>query len=368
VDKLFETVLKNVPSDLIPAILALVIAFFGVYYFKGLRNYTDAINDKAFLTIGVLICAAFILHVIYKPSRTETAQDARPLLLVPNFEEDERGRFKSLFIQQIQAVVGKRNTDASIIPIDAYIVDRESARLTGKNRNATAVLYSPKVIRLEDKKTVLCFSLLILDPNANKTYPPLPAELEKDTLEEISTTLLGSLALGPAQNDPLVARIEALERKVSELATTIFKTTALVQTAPSNRTYGTKRAIIVGVNYESTKKIPPLAFADADARQMDKTLKLFGFETTLILNEAATRSDIRQAIDRALRASEPDDLLMIYYAGSSMRSVDLEAAPAGATSPKTLILNTFDLKFDKPFENWTLGSKLINFSALTIRS
>jgi uncharacterized caspase-like protein len=168
--------------------------------------------------------------------------------------------------------------------------------------------------------------------------------------------LLGSLALGPAQNDPLVARIEALERKVSELATTIFKTTALVQTAPSNRTYGTKRAIIVGVNYESTKKIPPLAFADADARQMDKTLKLFGFETTLILNEAATRSDIRQAIDRALRASEPDDLLMIYYAGSSMRSVDLEAAPAGATSPKTLILNTFDLKFDKPFENWTLDS------------
>jgi hypothetical protein len=182
VDKLFETVLKNVPSDLIPAILALVIAFFGVYYFKGLRNYTDAINDKAFLTIGVLICAAFILHVIYKPSRTETAQDARPLLLVPNFEEDERGRFKSLFIQQIQAVVGKRNTDASIIPIDAYIVDRESARLTGKNRNATAVLYSPKVIRLEDKKTVLCFSLLILDPNANKTFPHYLQNLRRTLL------------------------------------------------------------------------------------------------------------------------------------------------------------------------------------------
>lgn len=59
-DKLLEQVLKYVPADIVPMILAIVVAFFGTYYFKGLRSYTDAMHDRAFLSLAIVVVGAFL--------------------------------------------------------------------------------------------------------------------------------------------------------------------------------------------------------------------------------------------------------------------------------------------------------------------
>src|SRR5262245_19646161 len=105
-DKLCDAILKNVPAEIIPALLACAVAFFGVHYAKGLRSYTDTLSDKTFITLFVAICALFIVYYIHKSDRTEVAEGARPLLLVPDFEGDELRAYKSHFIQQLQAFVG----------------------------------------------------------------------------------------------------------------------------------------------------------------------------------------------------------------------------------------------------------------------
>jgi hypothetical protein len=359
-DKLFDTILKNVPAEIVPALLACVVAFFGVHYAKGLRSYTDTLSDKTFITFFVAICALFIVYYIHKSDRTELAEGARPLLLVPDFEGDEQRAYKSHFIQQLQAFVGKLNKDATIVPLKAHIRDRQSARLTGKSYSATAVLYEPKVLRLEDKKTVICFNLLVLDPAINKPYPPLPAEIEKATLEDISGTLLGSLASGQAQKDPIVARIDAIERKVNELTAAIFKTTALVQPAPTDRKYHAKRAILVGVDYQKEREIPPLQYAVSDAQKMEKALNLLGFESTVIPTESATRARILTEIDKAVASSKPDDMLLVYYAGFSMSSTSLQGE-----LPKMLVLNTYDFKLSKPIESLTLDGVIERLRSAT---
>jgi hypothetical protein len=359
-DKLLETLLKYLPAELIPGSIALVVAFFGVYFFKGFRNYSDAINDKTFLTLAVVISATFIIYQIQKPATPTIAADVRPLLLVPDFEDDERRQFKSVFIQQLQAFIGKLNKDASIIPVAAHITDKAAAKLTGKSYNAIAALYQPKVIRLDDKKTVLCFSLLILDIDANKAYPPVPAEIEKNILEDITALLLGPLSAKQEQNDPVSARIDALERKVDQLTAAVFKTTALVQASPAERKYGAKRALLIGVNFDQGRKIPPLQYAASDAQAMDVVLKELGFVTTVLVNETATKTQVRSEIDKLISSSEADDLLLIYYAGNSMRSTDLRS-----DQPKALILNTFDLKLDNPLENLTLNAVVEKLNSVT---
>jgi hypothetical protein len=195
VDKIFDQVLKNVPPEFIPALLTICVAFFGVYYVKGLRNFTDAVADPTFLTLAVLVIAGFAVFYIQKPARIEVAQtDARPLLLVPRFEDDERRQYEFLFTKQLQAFVSGLNKQASIVSVDGYIRDRRTAQLMGKDYNAAAVLYEPRVIRVEEKKEpVLCFNLLILDPDRTVTYAAVKAVVERPTLESLSGTLLESL-------------------------------------------------------------------------------------------------------------------------------------------------------------------------------
>jgi len=357
-DKLFDAILKNVPAEFVPALIALVAAFFGVYYFRGFRNYSDAISDKLFLTLGIIICAGFLISYLNKSERLTLAKDVKPLLMVPDFEDDERRQFKSVFIQQLQAFVGRLNKDAVIVPISAYIRDRESARLTGSSYGATAVLYQPKVIRLEDKKTVLCFSLLILDPVATKAYPPVPAELEKATLEDISTTLLGSVGLADMHGNPLAARVETLERKVNDLAAAFSKLGPSPADHIPYRPYRSRKAILVGVNYSREGKLPPLRYAASDAQEMAKVLELFGFETTVLLNEEASVPRIREQIAQLTKSAEADDLLLFYYAGNSMRSIDLR----GDDTPD-LILNTFDFQLDKPTPTLSLAQLVNDFQS-----
>jgi hypothetical protein len=352
VDKIFDQVLKNVPPEFIPALLAICVAFFGVYYVKGLRNFTDAVADPAFLTLAVLVVAGFAIFYIQKPARIEGAQtDARPLLLIPRFEDDERRQYEFLFSKQLQAFVSGLNKQASIVSVDGYIRDRRTAQLMGKDYNAAAVLYEPRVIRVEEKKEpVLCFNLLILDPDRTVTYAAVKAVVERPTLESLSGTLLESLPeAAKSRDDPLLARIDALERKLNDLSTALHQTNALVQGGGRDVIYGIKRAVIIGINFGLEERIPRLRYADSDARRVAEVLQGLGFETTLLLNDHATHATVQDAVANAVQSSKEDDFLVVYYAGNSFRSTELSSEARQA-----LVLNTFDLRLDQVSDNLTL--------------
>lgn len=85
-----------------------------------------------------------------------------------------------------------------------------------------------------------------------------------------------------------------------------------------------KLAIVIGINQYTDNRIPPLdnAVPDADAvaRQLEETM---GYETRVLRN--ATRGEIVAALQNVSRELDPNDSLVVYYAGHGY----LRAMPKG---------------------------------------
>jgi hypothetical protein len=237
-----------------------------------------------------------------------------------------------------------------VVPIDAYVRDRATAALTAKAYHAVAVVYQPKVIRVKDK-TLLCISLFLRETEGMKTYPPLPAEIEKSTLAEISGTLLA--ILGPTDvhpNDSIASRVAELERQVAALNSAVFRSTSQRQVVP-DRGYASMRAIVIGLNHYATNQLPRLSGAVADAHNMVNVLVASGFRTTLLTDENATQAAIEKAIDEAVLESQKDSLTVIYYGGMSFRSSDTDPK----STPDALVLSPYDVQLEHPLQNITLS-------------
>src|SRR3974390_630803 len=173
-DKLLEQVLKYVPAEIVPMILAVVLAFFGTYYSKGFRSYTDAMHDRVFLSLAIIIAGAFLLLQLQKSDRPAIQPNSRPLLLVPRFENDSGRELESLFVTQLRAEVEKYLKAASIEQFNSYILDPEAARLNTRDYRPVAVLVEPKIIREGVPKPVLCFRLFFFDSGRTETPSPIP--------------------------------------------------------------------------------------------------------------------------------------------------------------------------------------------------
>ncbi|MDH6260750.1 caspase family protein [Bradyrhizobium sp. BR13661] len=339
-DKLLEQVLKYVPADIVPMILAIVVAFFGTYYFKGLRSYTDAMHDRAFLSLAIVVVGAFLLLQIQNSDKPEIQPNSHPLLLVPRFENDTGRELESLFVTQLRAEVERYGKDASIEQINGYLRDPETARLSAQDYKAVAVLVEPKIIREGVPKPVLCLRLFFL--NSGRTATLAAIQTDGMSLGEISKALLAAAPqTAPMPGDPVIARLEALERRVAELSNAVLKATATNSSTVAERAKATKRAIVIGVDFTQDGKLPRLRFAASDARAMADSLKYYGFEVSMLLNEEATRPRIEQAIRDAIEKSNSKDELVLYYSGASARSSD-----AGTSPTASLLLPTYDFKWD----------------------
>jgi uncharacterized caspase-like protein len=344
-DKLLEQILKYVPPDIVPAILALVVAFFGTYYFRGLRSYTDALNDRVFLTLAVLIAGAFLVLQIQKSDTPRLVSNVRPLLLVPRFENDVGRELEALFVTQLRAAIERSVKNASIEQINTFVRDIETARLTAADVKPFAVLVQPKIIREGGNKPLFCFSLFFLETGTVTTFSAVPTELEKLNLSDLSNALVtASPQVAPPPGDPIYSRLDALERRVTELSNAIVNMSATVHSA---RNYSAKRAVVIGVNRDEAGLLPQLAFAVSDAQAMASALQALGFETTLIVNADATRIHILEAIDRIIKKSNKDDLILVFYAGASTKAPDHKV--------EKLILPTYDTQLKNPLDNLTLN-------------
>jgi hypothetical protein len=70
-----------------------------------MRNYTDTLNDRWFLSIAVFIVAGFLVFLVQRTSPPEVEKGSTIALLIPRFEDDEGRQFERLFTQQIQAAM-----------------------------------------------------------------------------------------------------------------------------------------------------------------------------------------------------------------------------------------------------------------------
>ena len=179
--------------------MLIAAVFFGVYYAKGFRNYTDTINDRWFLTATVLIVAGFVVLWLQKTPTPEISKGSDVALIVPRFENDEGRNIERLFAQEVQAAVHTVQTRAAVIRFDGYIRDQKTAELTAGDYKAAAVIFQPQVIRLKED-ILICFSIFTMKPATTKPYSPSSAKIDKKVLDDIANTVLTFYTLPDLQS------------------------------------------------------------------------------------------------------------------------------------------------------------------------
>jgi hypothetical protein len=353
--EVWDSILKAVPPDIIPIALLLAAAFFGIYYYKGLRSYTDALNDRWFLSTAVMIISLSAVYWIQQPRSTPVETGKIIALLVPRFEDDEGRQIENLFTQQVQAAVHALQPKAVVVQTDSYVRDRETAALTVKAGTARAIVIQPRVIRVKDKM-LICFSLLLRDQETTRPFPPVAIELERATLSELSNTIVTGLDPGPIQpgQDLLLTRLSAMEQRLDSMNSVLLRLTSANQSREV-QAYQTKRAIVIGINEYKDNQLPRLAGAVNDARSIASYLRTAGFEVTLLVEAEATAIKVKQEIERAVATTANGDMLLFYYSGVSFRSTDAIRAASSASPSKDLFLPPADFSFDAIHESITLS-------------
>jgi ankyrin repeat protein len=121
------------------------------------------------------------------------------------------------------------------------------------------------------------------------------------------------------ENDILVEAMDIRKNYTSQRASIIreaekSRTASRATGRPVIREGGRNHALIIGVN--RYKNFDRLQTAVNDATGISNILKKdYGFETTLILDERATRQNIMKEINRFKMNLNPEDRFLIYYAG-----------------------------------------------------
>lgn len=87
--------------------------------------------------------------------------------------------------------------------------------------------------------------------------------------------------------------------------------------------YGDSHALIIGIDSYSSPNIVDLSEAENDANRLGETLSEppYNFEVELLIGREATKRNIQDAIF-GLRETEPDDRVIIYFAGHGYTQED----------------------------------------------
>ena len=151
----------------------------------------------------------------------------------------------------------------------SFLNDEATARQTARRYGAVAVLYSATVVETKDGRAA-CFTLLQTEPVLFKTYSSVPLSLPEVQLEEIVTTLRGPNLVAPEKPaEASDARPSRCPRRPNP------RTPGRIEGVQSHAgyrppeanvaTYGTKRAIVIGLDRTIDAILPPLRFAASDA-------------------------------------------------------------------------------------------------------
>ena len=115
---------------------------------------------------------------------------------------------------------------------------------------------------------------------------------------------------------------------------------------------GQVRALLVGIDKYSSRSIPTLKGAAADARDLNATLLSAGVskaEITVLIDEQADRRSFEAAINRLVNDSKGGDLVIISYAGHGSQTPEHVKGSESDGMDEVFLLHTFDAR-DKTTE------------------
>jgi hypothetical protein len=335
-DRILDAILKLLPGPILGVVLAIAVAFFGVHYWRGFRDYGDTLRDRTFLSISILLAAALCLYLV---NRAPSAPSSRSLLvLVPFFENDERDQLRTAFTVQLEQVLSRAGYSRAVHALPVSIVEHASAVQTAKRYGALATVFQPVVIR--DKESVkLCFHIAFAASDSSKPYAMLPVELPAKTLDEIANSLLAAEAstAAPEQRNPVLSRLDALEKQLGEIRANFEASSGSPRSSKAPYPYRRRYAVVVGVNELATVGFS-LKYAVSDARAFSNVLDRYGFDRTLLLGSAATKANVTEALVRLRQLTTDQDLVLFYYAGNSI------AETLSPQTKRTLLLLLADSK------------------------
>ena len=127
--------------------------------------------------------------------------------------------------------------------------------------------------------------------------------------------------------------------------------------ARAGSAYRKLHALVIGINRYASAGIPPLAYAENDARDVARLLRdLYGFDhVTLLVGAAATRDRIVEALaslqDRSVVA--PDDAVLIYFSGHG-QTVPTSSGEQGYLLPVDAAVNLADVHNAAPFRRYAI--------------
>jgi Caspase domain len=106
---------------------------------------------------------------------------------------------------------------------------------------------------------------------------------------------------------------------------------------------GQVRALVVGINEYSSRSIPTLKGAVADARDLETTLRAAGVrDLTALIDATATRQSFETAMDRLVDASRPGDLVIVSFAGHGSQAPELVGGSEADGMDEIFLLSGFD--------------------------
>jgi hypothetical protein len=340
-DKLFDLVTKLLPAPLLVGLMAIGTTYFAIYYGRGYRSYSDALNDSVFKNSAVLLAAFAVLYLINADSFRKP--DRKPVLIIPFFNNDERDQFQTALSAQIEARLNVAlRRSGTVLSVQSFLNDERTARQTALKYGASAAIYTPIVIK-EGEKVSVCFKLLQIEPEMTKPYALIPMEVPESQLVEIVATIQGSNSTANSaqqRGGETETRLTALETELAALRTEIKagqssklpegRDAAVVQ-------YAKRVAVIVGIDEYKSENLPPLRFAISDARSLSEVLGTLGFESTSVTGSSATRAGILTALARSAAQTTDSDLFVVYVTGLMTQNDgkgELEIIPADYASAR----------------------------------
>jgi hypothetical protein len=95
--------------------------------------------------------------------------------------------------------------------------------------------------------------------------------------------------------------------------------------------YDRSYAVVIGIDSYQHSSLFPLSKAEEDALSIQETLsaKPYNFQVDLLLGSNATRQSITGALNNLIKASQPDDRLIFYFAGHGYAHPDLHGFEIG---------------------------------------
>lgn len=137
---------------------------------------------------------------------------------------------------------------------------------------------------------------------------------------------------------PFFSATAAEVAAASGLAAAVAPAPATTATAGSG---GRRRALCVGIDRYPTM---PLAGCVADARDWAHAMESLGFETSLLVDEAATRSRILDDLRSLLMESHAGDVVVFQFAGHGTELDDIDADEVeGTNGPRDEAICPYDI-------------------------